>query len=113
MTMPATSGDEATADDSLGLALTDLERNFFANHWHETMALTRGPAITWLVEQGIREREIYPFTTLHQREYHLAYGPPKPENCEIPWSSVEEFRGRSLELTPLMDEGLRKDTYPS
>jgi hypothetical protein len=92
---------------------TDAERNFLANDWHETMALTRGPAIAWLVKHGIREIEIYPFTTLHQKEYHLAFGPPKPKTCEIPWSSVEAFRARSLELTSLKDERLGKETFPS
>lgn len=45
-------------------APTEAERNFFAHYWHETLALTRGPAISWLVQNGIQTAEIYPFTTL-------------------------------------------------
>jgi hypothetical protein len=36
------------------LELTDAERNFFANDWHETMALTRGPARSWPKGMGSR-----------------------------------------------------------
>ena len=78
--------------------LTNPEKNFFANHWHETMALRAGSAITWLNGNGIRPNELYFFILQHQKEYHLAKGPPKPETCEIPWTSAEEFRARSEEL---------------
>jgi hypothetical protein len=85
------------------LALTEAERNFFTNYWCETMALTRGPALSWLKENGIEVTAIYPFTTLFQKEIDLASGPTRPDHCVIPWTSVEEFRARSEELRPLMD----------
>lgn len=86
------------------LALTDAERIFFANYWYETMALARGPSMTWLAEHKIEVKAIYPFTTLFQKEYGLAPGFTKPDHCVIPWASVEEFRKRSEELRPLMDQ---------
>lgn len=95
------------------LTLTAAEKNFWANFWHETMALTRGPAMTWLKENGIEEREVWPFTTLFQMEYGLILGSPKPDTCEIPWSSVEDFHARAQELSIPMDQRLGKDLTAS
>lgn len=104
---------ETTPHGSPHLALTDAERNFFANYWHETMALTRGPAMAWLVENGIKVTGIYPFTTLFQQEYGLLPGLTKPDHCVIPWASVEEFWARSEELRPLMDQPQAERQSPS
>jgi hypothetical protein len=95
------------------IALTDAEKNFFANYWYETMALTRGPALSWLAEHRIEVNDIYPFTTLFQKEIDLASEPTKPDQCVIPWSSAEAFRARSEELRPLMDQPSKETETPS
>lgn len=95
------------------LELTDAERNFFANYWCETMALTRGPALSWLKENGVEAPAIYPFTTLFQKGIDLASGPTKPDHCVIPWATVKEFRARSEELRPLMEQPPTKTGSPS
>jgi hypothetical protein len=93
-------------------SLTDPEKNFATNFWYETLDLKRGPAMKWLRENRIEEREIAPFTVLFQREFGLN-GAPRPGHCDIPWSSAEAFRARSEELRPLMDQPLRVTETPS
>lgn len=83
-------------------SMTDAEKNFVANFWYETLDLQLGPAMKWLRENGIEERELAPFTTLFQREFSLN-GSPRPEHCNFPWSSAGAFRARSEELRPLMN----------
>lgn len=92
-------------------SLTDAEKNFVANFWYETLALTLGPAMKWLRENRIDEREIVPFTVLFQREFGLD-GATRPRHCEVPWSSAEAFRARSEELRPLMDQPSRETEIP-
>jgi hypothetical protein len=87
-------------------SLTDTEKNFVANFWYETLDLTLGPAMKWLRENGIEEREIFPFTVLFQREFGLN-GAIRPGHCDVPWSSADAFRARTEELRLLMDQPLR------
>lgn len=88
-------------------SLTDAEKNFVANFWYETLDLKLGPAMKWLRENRIDEREIAPFTVLFQREFGLNRA-PRPGHCDAPWSSAEAFRARSEELRPLMDQPSRE-----
>lgn len=104
---------QATENVGRRFELTDAEKSFFANYWCETMALTRGPALSWLKENGIEANAIYPFTTLFQKEIDLASEPTKPDHCVIPWATVGEFRARSEELRPLMDQPPTKKESPS
>ncbi|WP_437202096.1 hypothetical protein [Planctomicrobium sp. SH664] len=113
MTESPRSQRQTTENVGLRFELTDAERNFFANYWCETMALTLGPALSWLKENGIEVNAIYPFTTLFQKEIDLAFGPTQPDHCVTPWDSVEEFRARSEELRPLMDQPPAKKGSPS
>lgn len=93
-------------------SLTDAEKNFVANFWYETLDLKLGPAMKWLRENGVEEREIAPFTVLFQREFGLN-GSTRPRHCEVPWSSAEAFRARSEELRPLMGQPSRETEIPS
>ena len=92
--------------------LTEMETRFAIGYLNEQLEGikeqregVKGPAFTWIEENGLAHGDFQPFT-LHLT---LTLGvnqliPPKPDEYPAPWASVEEFRARAAELRATLAE---------
>ena len=78
--------------------LTERERMFAIGYLQEQWDGVKGPAFTWLEENGLAHRELQPFTLHLSLEFIRAPTPPALEAYPVPWTSVEEFRARAAGL---------------
>lgn len=92
--------------------LTEMETRFAIGYlneqWEgikEPWERVKGPAFTWIEENGLAHGDFQPFTlhlTLTLGANQLI--PPKPDEYPAPWASVEDFRARAAELRATLAE---------
>lgn len=91
------------------VTLTQAERDFLDCYYHEIIDHTSGPATKWYRSLGIMPIELSNFWIIRQRELTQA-GLNEVSHAEMahPWTSIDEFRIRSLEVKREAEKELDK-----